>query len=120
MPHESLSPEAWGAISTIISALAAAGATVTAALIATVRRDARGARVVAEETRAVAEEARDLSRPTGNGWAGDTMAALARIERQQAATHRQVRGLMRQQVRTRAVLVGHLADHAQSSAGEGS
>jgi hypothetical protein len=113
----SLSPEAWTAVGVVVSAIAAAISTVGVARINATKRDVGEAREHAENANEAAVEARELARPTGNGYAAETTATLDRIERAVAGLTQQVEGLGERQVRTNAWLTRHLSDHARASLG---
>lgn len=98
-----MSGEAWGALATIGGAAATAVGLWAAAKVGRAQK--------------AAEEARELARPTGNGFAADVLQrledlarALDRVERRQDAEA--VAG------RKTAELLGqHLADHSRAALG---
>jgi len=103
--------EAWTAIAAavgvVISAIAAALSAVTVARINATKTDVGRATDQASAANDAAIEARELARPTGNGYADKTINSLDRIEAQ-------LTQLADRQVRTNAWLTRHLSDHAQN------
>jgi hypothetical protein len=93
--------EAWAALGVIVSAISAGGSGVAIARI-----NKTGKKVDAASN--LAEEARDLSEPTGNGYAKKTVGLLELI-------HAEVRDMRAEAIADRAALTGHLADHARAS-----
>jgi hypothetical protein len=73
---------------------------------ATRRRDAE-AKTAAVEAKSAAVEAADLARPTGNGFAGQVLASLARVER----TQQQQAEMSGRTVARLDQVAGRLADH---------
>ena len=98
--------EAWAAIAAIVSSLSLALSGVLVARVNATKHDVGEAQMQAAAANDAAVEARDLARPTGNGYADESRAAWARIERQ-------LEQLTERQVRTNSWLTRHLADHAQ-------
>ena len=103
--------EAWTAIATalgiVVSAIAASLSAITVARINATKTDVGKATDQASAANDAAVEARELARPTGNGYAEESRAAWRRIEKQ-------LTDLSQRQVRTNAWLTRHLADHAQA------
>jgi len=114
VPHTTLSPEAWSAVAAIVGSISAALSAVAISRTNATKRD------VGETSRRVtaagnaAAEARELARPTGNGYADESRAAWARIEDLQAEHTDAIRDLSRRHVRTNTWLVKHLSDHARN------
>ena len=102
-----MSPEAWAAIGIVVSAIAASLSAVTVARINATKTDVGEAKDQASAANDAAVQARELSRPTGNGSADESRAAWARIETQ-------LEQLAHRQVRTNAWLTRHLSDHARA------
>lgn len=106
-----MSAAAWSAVAAIVSALAAGGAAIVVALIG------RGVKATATQARDAAVQARDYSMPTGNGYADETRAALAEIDRAMregfARTDAGLALLEARQVRTNATIVDHISAHAR-------
>lgn len=100
-----MSGEAWTAIGVAVSAIAASISALGVARINSTKHDVGEAKQQAAEANSAAVEARELARPTGNGYADRTISALDRIERR-------IEELGARQVRTNAWLMRHLADHA--------
>ena len=107
MPHTTLSPEAWSAVAAIVGSISAALSAVAIARTNATKSDVGKASRQAAAANDAAIEARDLSRPTGNGYADESRAAWKRIEKQLA-------DLSQRQIRTNAWLTKHLADHARA------
>jgi hypothetical protein len=99
--------EAWAAIAAIVSSLSLAVSGVLVARVNATKTDVGKAKAQAAAANDAAVEARDLARPTGNGYADESRAAWSRIENQ-------LEQLSDRQVRTNAWLTRHLADHAQN------
>lgn len=102
-----MTPEAWTALGIVVSAVAAALSAIAVARINSTKTDVGVAKQQATAANDAAVEARELARPTGNGYADRTIGALERIERQLAE-------LTERQVRTNAWLTQHLSDHAHA------
>lgn len=102
-----VSPEAWTALGIAISAIAASLSAVSVARINSTKTQVGEAKDQASAANDAAVEAREMARPTGNGYADESRAAWARIEKQ-------LTDLSQRQVRTNAWLTRHLADHAQA------
>ena len=103
----SVDPEAWTAIGVGISAVAAALSAVAVARINATKTDVGEAKQQASEANSAAVEARELSRPTSNGFAEHMRAALDRIERRQEAEAVASR-------KAAELLAEHLHDHARA------
>jgi hypothetical protein len=102
-----VTPEAWTAIGVVVSAVAASLSAIAVARINATKNDVGVAKEQAAAANDAAVEARDLARPTGNGYADESRAAWSRIEAQ-------LEQLADRQTRTNAWLTGHLADHARN------
>ena len=76
----SLDPEAWTAVGVVVSAVAAALSAIAVARIQATKNDVGEAKQAAADANTAAVEARDLSRPVGNGYADESRRAWARIE----------------------------------------
>lgn len=96
----SLDPTAWEAIGVGVSAIAAALGAIAVARIQATKNVVGEAKQAASDANDAAIEARDLSRPVGNGYADESRRAWARIESKVDAINQ---GLMQ-----------HLQDHAAS------
>ncbi len=99
--------EAWAAVAAIISSIAAALSAWGIARTNATKADVREAGKQAAAANDAAIEAREMTRPIGNGYADESRAAWARIEAQLGQ-------LAERQVRTNAWLMRHLSDHAES------
>ena len=108
----SLPPEGWAAVGIAVSAIAATVSAIGVARTNATKRDVGKATEHAAEANEAATEARELARPTGNGYAVRTLTALDRIERQ-------LRDLTAAQTRTSEHLVQHLSDHAAADVRRG-
>lgn len=95
------------AVAAALSAIGVAKISSTRTDVSEVRTDVAHARDQATAANSAAVQARELARPTGNGFANDVTTALARIESQ-------VSDLSERQARTNEWLTRHLADHAQA------
>lgn len=106
-----MSAAAWSALAAIISALAAGGAAIVVAYIG------RGVKATATQARDAAVQARDYSRPTGNGYADETRDAFANLSREVREGFSRVDAgialLEARQVRTNATIVDHISAHAR-------
>lgn len=102
-----MTPEAWAVAGIAISAVSAALSAIAVARINSTKADVGHAKEQATAANDAAIEARELSRPMGNGYADESRAAWARIESQLAQ-------LSERQVRTNAWLTRHLSDHAEA------
>lgn len=109
-----MTPEAWAAIGIIVSAVSAAISAIGVARINSTKTDVGVAKQQASEANTAAVEARELARPTGNGYAAETIGSLGRIEEQLGLLKSQIGQLTQRQVRTNSWLTKHLVDHAAS------
>lgn len=89
------------------AAIAAIAASVSTAISVVLVAKVNSAHSTAVEARDTAAEAREMARPVGNGYADESRAAWARIERQ-------LDDLAQRHVKTNAWLVRHLSDHARA------
>lgn len=96
-----------GVVGVVVSAVAAALSAVSIARINSTRADVGHAKDQARAANTAAIEARELARPTGNGYADESRAAWVRIEAQ-------LDNLARRHDRTNMLITKHLADHAEA------
>jgi len=97
-------------VGVVVSAVAAALSAVAVKRIEATKTDVGHAREQASKANLAAVEARNYSKPTGNGYADESREAWRRIERQ-------ITDLSQRQARTNGWLTRHLSDHAEANMG---
>lgn len=111
---------AWSAFTAVAVALIGGAALVLSEGVKTRRAAeeattaARGAHSAASAAQATAEDARDLARPTGNGFATGVMERLDRIERAQRGIRTDVAQVRSDVGDVRDRITDHLQAHASA------
>ena len=105
-----LSSDAWGALGVILSAISVAVSTIAVARINATKTDVGAATTQASAANDAAVEARELSRPTGNGFAHETTSKLDLILDR-------LTSIEARHVKTNALIVDHLSDHSRAEIG---